>query len=101
MTLRLVVRAAAEADIAGAALWYEQRSPGLGSEFLRAVDVTLAEIVRRPERFPVVYRDSRRALLRRSMVSTSSPLPTRSASSPACTRAAILAVGRSASVGDR
>ena len=65
MTPRLVVRAAAEADILQAALWYDQRSPGLGTEFLRAVDVTLAEIERMPDRFPLVYRESRRALLRR------------------------------------
>ena len=61
MTARLVVRAAAEADITGAAIWYEQRSPGLGTEFLRAVDVALAEIARMPERFPLVYHKSRRA----------------------------------------
>ena len=65
MTARLVVRAVAGADITGAALWYEQRSPGLGTEFLRAADVTLAEIARMPERFPLVYHESRRALLRR------------------------------------
>jgi plasmid stabilization system protein ParE len=63
--VRLVVRGAAEADIAEAASWYEQRSPGLGSEFLRAVDVTLAEIARMPERYPVVRGSARRALLRR------------------------------------
>ena len=65
MTASLVVRSAAEADIADAALWYEQRAPGLGTEFLRAVDVTLAEVARMPERFPVVYQDCRRALPRR------------------------------------
>jgi plasmid stabilization system protein ParE len=48
--VRLVVRDAAEQDISEAARWYEERSPGLGSEFLRAVDVTLAEIARMPER---------------------------------------------------
>jgi plasmid stabilization system protein ParE len=63
--VRLVVRGAAEADIAEAARWYGQRSPGLGSEFLRAVDVTLAEIARMPERYPVVRGRARRALLRR------------------------------------
>lgn len=65
MTQRLVVRSAAEADIVQAALWYEQRAPGLGSEYLRAVDVVLAEIARTPERFPVVHETCRRALLRR------------------------------------
>lgn len=65
MTRRLVVRASGEADVLDAALWYEQRSPGLGSEFLRAVDVTLAEIERMPERYPLVHREARRALPRR------------------------------------
>jgi plasmid stabilization system protein ParE len=63
--VRLVVRDAAEADITEAARWYEQRSPGLGTEFLRAVDVTLTEIARMPERYPVVRGEARRALLRR------------------------------------
>jgi plasmid stabilization system protein ParE len=65
MTLCLVVRASAEADVLDAALWYEQRSPGLGTEFLRAVDVTLAEIARMPGRYPLVRGDARRAHLRR------------------------------------
>jgi hypothetical protein len=65
--VRLVVREAAEADIAEAARWYEQRSLGLGSEFLRAVDVTLAEITRVPERYPLV----------RGAARTSPPLPLR------------------------
>ena len=66
MTARLVVRAAAEADITDAALWYEQRSlASILHEHPRAVDVTLSEIARMPERLPLVYRESRRALLRR------------------------------------
>ena len=65
MTQPLVVRAAAEADVLEVALWYERRSPGLGTEFLRAVDVTLAEIARMPARYPLVHGDARRAHLRR------------------------------------
>jgi toxin ParE1/3/4 len=61
----LLVRPAAEADIADAALWYEARALGLGTEFLRAVDVALAEIQRMPGRFPIVHLTCRRALLRR------------------------------------
>jgi len=63
--VRLVVRDAAERDIVEAARWYEQRSAGLGTEFLRAVDVTFAEITRMPERYPLVRGQARRALLRR------------------------------------
>jgi plasmid stabilization system protein ParE len=65
VTPRFIVRPAAEADIAEAALWYEARSMGLGAEFLRAVDVCFEEIRRSPERFPQIYKGSRRALLRR------------------------------------
>jgi toxin ParE1/3/4 len=65
MTLPLVVRSAAEAEATDAALWYEARAVGLGADFLRAVDVALTEIQRMPERFPLVHRGCRRALLRR------------------------------------
>jgi plasmid stabilization system protein ParE len=65
VTPRFIVRPAAEADIAEAALWYESRSIGLGAEFLRAVDVCFAEIRRNPDRFPQIYKTSRRAFLRR------------------------------------
>jgi hypothetical protein len=41
VTLRFIVRPAAEVDIAEAALWYDSRSIGLGADFLRAVDVCL------------------------------------------------------------
>jgi plasmid stabilization system protein ParE len=51
--------------MAEAALWYESRSLGLGADFLRAVDVCLSEIQRSPDRFPQVYRQGRRALVRR------------------------------------
>lgn len=65
MTPRFLVRSAAEADLAEAYEWYEERSPGLGSEFLRAVDVTFASIARMPGIFPKLHEDIRRARLRR------------------------------------
>lgn len=52
MTPRLVVRSAAQAEIVDAVLWYEERARGLGADFPRAVDVSLAEIQHMPERFP-------------------------------------------------
>jgi hypothetical protein len=44
MTVCLVVRPVAEADITEAALWYERRATGLGTEFLRTVEAALVEI---------------------------------------------------------
>ena len=65
MTPRFIVRSPAEADLAEAFEWYEQRSRGLGLEFLRAVDVTFAIIARTPQLFPRVHHEIRRARLRR------------------------------------
>jgi plasmid stabilization system protein ParE len=60
-----IVRPAAEADIEETALWYELRSVGLGTDFLRAVDDCFDQIRRRPESFPQVYQNARRARIRR------------------------------------
>lgn len=38
-------------EIAQAALWFESRRPGLGSEFWRLTDATLQEIEHNPLRF--------------------------------------------------
>ncbi len=65
MTPRFVVRPAANVDVAEAAVWYETRGTGLGSEFVRAVDACFAQIQRGPERFPVIYKTARKALIRR------------------------------------
>lgn len=65
MTPRLFLRKAARADIAEAFRWYEERSPGLGHEFLRALRVTLAAVERAPEQFAVVLDDIRRVQLPR------------------------------------
>ena len=58
-------RAQAEAELREATIWYEARSLGLGAEFLRSVDAALAAIERHPLAFPIVYRNMRRAVLRR------------------------------------
>ena len=65
MTPRLSLRRAARQEIAEAFRWYEDRSPGLGYEFLRAVRATLARIVRDPELYPVAVDDIRKAPLHR------------------------------------
>lgn len=65
MTPRFLIRPLAEQEIAEAILWYEEHDVGLGGEFLRAVDVRLGDIKRRPDSVPEVYPRIRRALLAR------------------------------------
>ena len=62
---RFIVRSAAEVDIEEAALWYELRSQGLGADFLHAVDVSFEQIRRSPESFQQIYKNARRARIRR------------------------------------
>jgi plasmid stabilization system protein ParE len=63
--LDLIIRPEAEAELADAYDWYEERVSGLGSEFLLCVDAALNALQRSPEQFPRVYRTVRRALTRR------------------------------------
>jgi plasmid stabilization system protein ParE len=61
----LILRQAAEDDVEAAFTWYEEQRPGLGSEFLLAVEAGLAAIQRDAELYPTVYKRARRCLLRR------------------------------------
>lgn len=45
--------------------WYENQKLGLGDDFLSCVDQTLERICQMPESYPIVYRDIRRAIVRR------------------------------------
>lgn len=65
MSLQLVLRPEAQEEITEAAEWYERRAPGLAAEFLRALDVTIASVLRSPLQHPIVHGQKRRALLRR------------------------------------
>lgn len=58
-------RPEARLDLLEASAWYENRSPGLGAEFVRAVDVAAAGILRFAESFPIAYSNVRMAVLRR------------------------------------
>jgi len=60
-----IFRPAAAADVEEAYGWYENQRAGLGNEFLAAVSIVIESLVRYPESFPVVYRQTRRANLRR------------------------------------
>ena len=55
----------ADDDFAVAYAWYEEREPGLGEEFLRAIEACIRGIQRHPEMYPVAVDEFRRAPIRR------------------------------------
>jgi plasmid stabilization system protein ParE len=59
------LRPAAAADLLAAYDWYESQRPGLGDEFLAAVAAALRAVDAAPQCHPVVYRKTRRLLVRR------------------------------------
>ena len=61
----IIVRPAAAADIDEAFVWYERQRPGLGDEFLAAVQSARDSIATHPAMHPVIHRDTRRALVHR------------------------------------
>lgn len=61
----LIYRPEAAADIVEAAGWYERNQAGLGAEFLAEVKKTADRISEQPLQCVVVYRETRRALVRR------------------------------------
>ena len=65
MTLPIEFLPEAELEILNAFVWYECRRPGLGHEFLGALDAALVEATASPRGFPKVARRTRKALLRR------------------------------------
>ncbi len=59
MTWSLTVEPEAEADLERARVWYEDRRPSLGDEFLDQVEKTFRSIQRMPHLFGEVYRQAR------------------------------------------
>ena len=55
----------AELEIEGAYIWYERQRPGLGIQFLLALDAALMRAAESPLVFPKAARRTRKALLRR------------------------------------
>ena len=62
---RLTVRPEAELDALEAASWYESERADLGTGFLDELRTTFSRIEEGPQRFPVVFREVRRAILHR------------------------------------
>ena len=65
MTLPVLLRRAAELDVAAIEDWYDSQSQGLGGEFREAVDDAIALVADSPLAYPERYRGARRVLLRR------------------------------------
>ena len=65
MKWRVIIRPNAEADLAGAQVWYESQRAGLGDELLDEVRRAVDALKTDPERRPFYYRDFRRLLTRR------------------------------------
>ena len=55
----------ANEDLQEARTWYDNIRPGLGERFALAVEAMIEEIAEHPLQFPAVYRDRRRAGVRR------------------------------------
>jgi plasmid stabilization system protein ParE len=59
------IRRAAELDVAEAQLWYEHQRSGLGAEFYFEVSQVFDRLAEAPLIYQVIYRDVRRAIVRR------------------------------------
>ena len=65
MTLRLVFRPQAEAELIEARNWYESQRAGLGQTFTETVDHAVASIIASPRAHPRVHGETRRRVVRR------------------------------------
>ena len=63
--MELIFRPEAGAELLEAQAWYEARSPGLGFEFARAVEVAVKSALRMPLAHPRIEGEFRHILLRR------------------------------------
>jgi hypothetical protein len=85
-------------ELEGAVLWYEERQPGLGEDFLVEYQATLSRILREPERWRKFRGDNRSstsiAFLTRSFTAC---IPMSFTSRPSCTSTGGHSTGRIAS----
>jgi plasmid stabilization system protein ParE len=61
----VVFTEAARAELIEAQDWYEGEASGTGRRFRQALDVLVERLSANPRQFPVVFKNVRRALLRR------------------------------------
>jgi plasmid stabilization system protein ParE len=65
VTVPIVWLPEAEADLRAVKSWYDERRAALGDQFVSAVGATVESISKSPRRFPTIYRNRRRARVRR------------------------------------
>jgi plasmid stabilization system protein ParE len=65
MTYPLIVAPEAEAELADARDWYDERRSGLGGELIECVNESFERIQQNPLAFATTYRDVRQTLIRR------------------------------------
>jgi plasmid stabilization system protein ParE len=65
VTYRLLVRRQAKLDLRQAVQWYDQQQYGLGREFGAQVDAAMELIADNPMQYQILYRNIRRAILRK------------------------------------
>ena len=65
MSLPLVFHPEVQAEVDDAYRWYEQQRPGLGDDFLAALEVVYRRLEQTPKMHQMIYQDVRRALMRR------------------------------------
>ena len=58
--MQVVSHPEAEQELEAGALWYEQRHPGLGDDFLNEFEHTVRRIVNEPERWRKLWGDDRK-----------------------------------------
>lgn len=63
--MQLIFRPEAQTELLAAQTWYEARSPGLGFEFARSVDVAIARVQRAPLSFPRIEAEFRYVMARK------------------------------------
>lgn len=65
MNHELFIRPEAEAELTEAHAWYEKRVRGLGGDFLLCAEAIFHAITRSPQQYPLIFKETRRAILHR------------------------------------
>ncbi|GAN33227.1 MAG: type II toxin-antitoxin system RelE/ParE family toxin [Candidatus Brocadia sp. AMX2] len=65
MKYKIIIRPEAEDDLKEAFVWYEGKRKGLGYDFLLQIDAALRFIEENPTIHPIVFKGTRKHLIRR------------------------------------